>query len=56
MKQPSKLTRNQKECVSAHHLNAKEWAFVEEVGSYLKIINKRTGKIKLIDKYVRKVR
>ena len=41
MKQPKKLTREQKECLSAHYLNCKDWmlveetGFVEEYGSYL---------------------
>ena len=42
MKQPKKLTRQQKECLSAHHLNAENWALVQETDFYLKIINKRT--------------
>lgn len=25
MKQPKKLTREQKECLSAHYLNCKDW-------------------------------
>lgn len=30
MKQPKKLTREQKEIVAGHYLNPKDWAFVEE--------------------------
>lgn len=30
MKQPKKLTREQKCCVAAHYLNPKDWMFVEE--------------------------
>lgn len=30
MKQPKKLTREQKECLSAHYLNCKDWMLVEE--------------------------
>lgn len=58
MKQPKKLTRQQKECLSAHHLNAENWALVQETDFYLKIINKRiinkrTGNIKNVDKFRR---
>ena len=48
MKQPKKLTKEQKQAVSAYHLNAKNWMLVEEMGEYLKIINKDTGKTKII--------
>lgn len=51
MKQPKKLTRNQKECLSAHHLNAENWMLVEETEFYLKIINKQTGARKTVDKF-----
>lgn len=55
MKQPKKLTRDQKCCVSAHYLNANDWMLVDETEFYYKIINKNTGVIKSIDKF-RKVR
>lgn len=51
MKQPKKLTREQKCCVAAHYLNPKDWMFVEETEFYYKIINKKTGAIKSIDKF-----
>lgn len=51
MKQPKKLTREQKCCVSAHCLNPKDWMFVEETEFYYKIINKNTGATKSIDKF-----
>ena len=53
MKQPKRLTRNQKECVSSHHLNAKEWAFIKRTEFYLHIIQKGTKRIKIIDKFRR---
>jgi hypothetical protein len=56
MKQASRLTRSQKECVSAHYLNAKDWRLVEETEFYLKIIHKETGKRKNIDKFRRSKR
>lgn len=54
MKQPKKLTRLQKECLSAYRLNAKNWALVEETDFYLKIVNKQTGARKTLDKFRRK--
>lgn len=56
IKQPKKLTREQKEIVANNNLIAKEWMFADDLGSYLKIIHKITGKIKLIDKHKKKVR
>lgn len=53
MKQPKKLTREQKVCLSAHYLNPKNWMLVEETDFYLKIIHKSTGKRKSIDKFRR---
>lgn len=53
MKQPKRLTRSQKECLSAHYLNADNWMLVEETDFYLKIINKQTGKIRSVDKFKR---
>lgn len=53
MKQPKKLTRQQKEACSAHHLNAEHWLLVEETEFYLKLINKETGNRKTIDKFAK---
>lgn len=53
MKQPKKLTRSMKECLSAHGLIADNWMLVEETGFYLKIINKKTGKRRTVDKFRR---
>lgn len=54
MKQPKRLTRDQKECLSAHYLNADEWMLVEETDFYYRIINKRTNLIKSVDKFRRR--
>lgn len=54
MKQAKKLTREQKQIVSANHLNSKHWMFVEDLGSYIKIINKETSHIKMVTKFPRK--
>ncbi len=52
MKQPKKLTREQKEIVSAHGLVANNWMFVESATeSHIKVINKTSGKIKILDIY-----
>lgn len=53
MKQPKKLTRDQKCCLSAHYLNWKEWMLVEETEFYYRIINKKTGAVKSVDKFRR---
>lgn len=56
MKQAKRLTREQKECVSAHYLKADEWALIEETDFYYKLINKKTGQKKSIDKFRRQKR
>ncbi len=53
MKQPKRLTREQKECVSAHHLNANNWMLAKETEFYLKIVNKQTGTSRSVDKFIR---
>lgn len=54
MKQPKRLTRSQKEALSAYYLPTKEYSLVEETEFYLKVIHRATGKTKLIDKYARR--
>lgn len=56
MKQPKKLTRTQKEAVFAAGLIPDEWSFLEESDFYYKIMNKKTGKIKSVDKYKRRAK
>ena len=51
MKQGKPLTRSQKEIVSAHYLNAKEWSLVLETEFYLKIVHKTNGTVKTVDKF-----
>lgn len=53
MKQPKKLTRAQKECVSSYYLDAEKWLLIEETEFYLKIVNKENGARKTIDKFRR---
>ena len=45
MKQPKKLTREQKECLFAHYLNCKDWMLVDETEFYYRIINKNTCRL-----------
>lgn len=51
MKQPKKLTREQKIAVSAAGLSANNWMLVEQTEFYMKIIHKTSGKIRRIDRY-----
>lgn len=55
-KRPRKPVRWQKECLSAHYLNADNWLVEEETDFYLKIVNLQTGKSKIVDKFKREVR
>lgn len=51
MKNPKRLTREQKIAVSAAGLNADTWMLVEQTEFYLKIIHKTSGKTRRIDRY-----
>ena len=51
MKQPKKIPRKFKECLSAYHLNPKNWMLVEETEFYIKVIHKDTGKVRTLDKF-----
>lgn len=53
MKNPKRLTREHKICASAQGLNPKEWGFVEETDFYYKLVNRRTGTIKSVDKFIK---
>lgn len=55
-KRPRKPIRWQKECLSAHYLKADNWLIEEETDFYLKIINKKTGTKKSVDKFRREKR
>lgn len=54
MKQPSRLTFNQKIVVANNGLNPNEWALIKDLGADLRIINKETEEIRLVNKYKRK--
>lgn len=51
MKQPKKLTRDQKQIVFAHRLNPNNWMLAEETEFYLKLINKENGRKRSVDKF-----
>lgn len=51
MKQPKKLTREQKEAVSASGFLPDNWMLVEQTEFYLKIIHKSSGKTRRVDRY-----
>lgn len=50
MKQPKKLTYEQKKMLSANGLNAKEWSFLEDWETKIVVINKVTGAKKAVSK------
>lgn len=56
MKQPKKLTRNQKEIVSSHGYKADEWMLVKEAEFYLYLIHKTNGKRVTVDRFKKKRR
>lgn len=51
MKQPKKLTREQKQAVSAAGYLPENWQLEQETEFYLKIIHKRTRARRTVDKY-----
>lgn len=53
MKQPRKLTRNEKESVLAQGLNPDKYMVQETTDFYLKIIHKESGEVKRVDRYAR---
>ncbi len=54
MKQPKKLTRDLKIAVSAYNLNPEHWMLLkDEGGTYVTIINKDSGKTRIIDRYAK---
>lgn len=53
MKQPKRLTREQKEAVAASRLNPNNWMLAGETDFYLKVIHKESGIIRSVDKFRR---
>ena len=50
MKQPKRLTREQKEAVAASRLNPNNWMLAGETEFYLKVIHKESGIIRSVVK------
>ena len=53
MKQPRRLTLNEKKAVSAYNLDPDDWMLQKDGDTYITIVHKVTGKTKIIDKYAR---
>ncbi len=53
MKQPKRLTREQKIIVSSHGLNANDWMLDKETDFYFYLVGKDGDKKKIIDKFTR---
>ena len=51
MKQPKRATRVQKEIIRANRLNPANWMIIAETDFYLKIMNKESGKTKMITRF-----
>lgn len=52
---PRKLTLAERAAVAVYYLNPKDWLFVSESEFYMKIVNAKTGKKRIIDKYARRI-
>lgn len=53
MKQPKRLKRDYKLAVSAYCLIPDNWMLQKDGDVYITIINKKSGKTRIIDKYAR---
>lgn len=53
MKRPKSLTLSQKKCLTAHGLNPRKFALVEETEFCYRIFNKESGAITRVDKFRR---
>lgn len=53
MKRPKKLKLEYKLALSAYNLNPKNWMLLKDGDTYITVINKQTGKTRMIDKYAR---
>lgn len=51
MKNPKRLTMEQKKAVSASGFIARNWMLVEQTEFYLKIIHKTSGVTRTVDRY-----
>ena len=50
MKQPKKPTYNHKKLLSKNELDPSEWSVISESKTELKVINKRSGAVRVLDK------
>lgn len=53
MKQPRRLTLNEKKAVSAYGLDPDDWMLQKDGDPYITIVHKKEGYLKFIDKYAR---
>ena len=53
MKQPRRLTLNEKKAVSAYGLDADDYMLQKDGNPYITIVHKVTGEPKIIDKYAK---
>lgn len=53
MKQPKRLNRDYKLAVSAYGLIPDNWMLQKDGDIYITIVNKKSGKVRIIDKYAR---
>lgn len=53
MKQPKRLKRDYKLAVSAYGLTPDNWMLQKDGDVYITIVNKKSGKVRIIDKYAR---
>ena len=54
MKQPKRLKNDYKLAVSAYGLMPDNWMLMKDGDVYITIVNKKSGKTMIIDKYARK--
>lgn len=53
LKQPKRLTLEEKKAVSAYKLRAEDWMLLKDGDPYITIIHKQSGETRIIDKYAR---
>ena len=55
MKQPKKLSLANKSVCTNHGLIASQWMLVAEEEGFIKVIHKDTGRIRILDKYRKRI-
>ena len=56
MKRPKRLKHDYKLAVSAYGLMPDNWMLMKDGDVYITIVNKNSGKTRIIDKYARKTK